>query len=124
VFLRYSTESHARPSLITSFWESRLARALAGTLLGLSVLYVVLRRLRGRRGPHPPEEVFAFRCRRCGGSVGFRASQAGTKGNCPVCKTVCSYPPPTPARSASDATGMGRWAKAMRKLPRRRKGPA
>jgi hypothetical protein len=89
--------------------------------LGLS--WAALRLLRALRGPSD-EVVFETLCPVCRRGIRFGQKQIGKKGACPYCESYCVFPDPmSDAQPVDSKRAVKKWTKAMKDLPRRKKGP-
>jgi hypothetical protein len=124
IVMEHSAARHSAPGW-KAVGKDWLATALIVLGVVLAALWGVLRLWRGPAPVSVTEVFFEVPCPTCRRSVRFLQRQAGQKGGCTFCGASCVFPDPT-----SDAKGffkkpsVKQWAKDMRRLPRRKKGPA
>jgi hypothetical protein len=124
IFLEYSATRRS-PRGLEALGKDWLAKVLVGTGLLLAALWVGLRLWRGPAPGAGAGQVFEFPCSVCRRGIRFRMSHAGQKGACPFCESSCTFPDPTSNPEAFNAKrAVKSWAKAMKGLPRRKKGPS
>jgi hypothetical protein len=124
IFLQYSATRHV-PRGLEALGKDGLAKILVGTGIFLAALWAALRLWRGPSRGADAEQAFEVPCPVCRRGIRFRLSQAGQKGACPFCESSCTLPDPTAAPDNFNAKrAVKSWAKAMKGLPRRKKGPS
>jgi hypothetical protein len=121
VFLEYSPEQRTASG---PWAPESLTKVLIGTGLVLAVTWAFVRLWRGPAPRAGEEKIFEIPCPVCRRGVRFRQDQVGQKGPCPFCESTCTFPDPTADLEEFDSNrAVKKWAKAMKGLPRRKKGP-